>query len=465
MTKFKLFKPPSGEEKKHAYHSRLEKKLGSVLTPFEEFSQSQISASIFLLSATIIALVIANVPAWSGYYYKMIHFPVNIVLGRHQVGGDLRFWVNDILLTFFFFLVGLEIKREFIAGELVNRKRAFLILFAAFGGMLFPAIIFTIFNYGLPSAIGWGIPMATDTAFALGILAIFRQKLPKGIFTFMASLAIIDDIGAIIIIVAFYSQQISLTYLLSAFVFLLLLSLGNFAGIRHTIFYLIGGAIIWYCFEYAGIHGVIAGVLVALCIPARPSKGPIAFVNKVKDLLDYFEKRKKKIPKVIADKKQHVIIEEVEETAKKSTTPLQRLETKLDLPVSLFVLPIFALFNAGIMLHYDAIEKSIHSPLTWGVITGLFLGKPIGILLLSFIALKLNLGAMPKKTNFKHLVGASLLGGVGFTMSLVISNLAFINNNDLLEIAKTGILFGSVLSGIIGIIWLAFIKNTNSKSW
>ncbi len=260
----------------------------------------------------------------------------------------------------------------------------------------------------------------------------------------------------IIVIAAVYSQHVSIGYLLYSAAFMLMLIIGNFSGIRNMTFYLIGGALIWFMLENSGIHGVISGVLIALCIPARPAKGPKTFINKTNKLIKYFEKRKEKIPKVVADEEQHLIIEEMRDTAKQATTPLQRLESMLDMPISLVVLPLFAFFNAGIVLNTSSIHTSLQSHLTWGIALGLFVGKPLGIALFTVLALKLRIGLLPKETNLKQLIGVFILGGIGFTMSLFMNNLAFTNSTTLIEQAKFGILLGSVLSAIAGVIWLCF---------
>ncbi len=463
MSNSGLFHPPEGEKDKHAYHSPLEKKVRQILTPFQNYIKAQVTASILLLTCTLIALIWASIPALSHWYDAFTKLSFGFHFENMIFEESLRFWVNDVLLTLFFFFVGLEIKREFLVGELTDHKRALLVLCSAFGGMLVPTAIYLIFNHNTPTQFGWGIPMATDTAFALGILACFRRKLPPGIFTFLAALAIIDDIGAILVVAIFYTQHINTLMLFLAMLLVLLLILINYAGFRKPFPYLLIGLLIWALVEAAGIHGTVAGILVAFLIPARPLRGPNQFIKKAKKLLLNFEKRKQTSQLVLEDPAQHAVLEDVQEIARQATTPLQRWESQLELPVALIILPLFALINAGIPINSHLINSVFTQRVSLGIFLGLVLGKPIGILLFTRMALWCRLGSLPTHTTFKHVISAAMLTGIGFTMSLFIANLSFATNMHVLVIAKAAILFGSIAAGIGGIVLLCFIRDAKPE--
>lgn len=454
----KLFHPPGGEEEKHAYHTLFEKKFTDTLSPFQQYIKTQTTASILLFLCTLVALFWASLPAIANWYSKFINIHIGAYIANLAIKGPLQFWVNDVLLTLFFFFVGLEIKREFLVGGLTDRKRAILVLFAAIGGMLLPTSIYLIFNTNTPTEQGWGIPMATDTAFALGILSCFRKKLSKGVFTFLAALAIIDDIGAITVVAVFYTPHLNIFMLFYAIILAGFLILLNFTGVRKAFLYLIIGFLIWIFIEEAGIHGTIAGIVVAFLIPSRPKKGPIQFLKRTRVLLRYFELRKKKQPLILEDQKQHAVLEEVQEIALQATTPLQRWASKLELPISLIVLPLFALVNAGIPINLYLLNQVLTQRVSLGILLGLIIGKPIGVLLFSRIALWTRLGKLPENTQFTDLLGVALLTGIGFTMSLFISNLSFQIGEEILVISKAAILFGSLFSALLGIIVLLVLK-------
>ena len=445
------------EDDEHLFRTPLESKVKDLLTPFQQYINSQVTASIFLLSCTLIALVWASMPSISAWYTSFVHVGIGIHVSDYVIKKPLEFWVNDVLLTFFFFFVGLEIKREFLVGELMNVRRAAFVFFAAVGGMVVPALIYYWVNAGSVAQHGWGIPMATDTAFALGILSCFKSKLPKGAFTFLAALAIIDDISAIVVIAIFYTQHVSVPMLLIAFAMVLILFLFNSAGFRKPLPYIVVGLVMWVAIEAAGIHGTLAGILVAFMIPARPAKRPKHFIRRVSALLKNFEKRKNKTALVLEDEKQHMVLEEVEEIAKQATTPLQRWEGKLELPIALVILPLFALVNAGIPVRFDLIDHIFTHRISLGILFGLCIGKPLGVLLMCRIALWLNCGNLPDGVAFKDLLGVSILTGIGFTMSLFISNIAFPDPNQLL-LAKAAILLASIMSGIVGAVVILSAK-------
>ena len=453
-----IFTPPEGEKSEHAYHTNMEKKVSAALTPFQEYINSQATASIFLLICTVTALIWASIPAISHSYTSLVNTSLGFHVAHFLFDKPLQFWVNDILLALFFFFVGLEIKREFLVGELTKPKSALFVVIAAVGGMVVPASIYYLVNTGTVTQFAWGIPMATDTAFALGILSCFRKMIPKGAFTFLAALAIIDDIGAILVIAIFYTKNVDPSLLLIAMFFCGMLFLMNYAGFRKPLPYFLVGILIWTSLEATGIHGTVAGIIVAFLIPARPKKGPKHFIKKTRELLNYFEKRKAINPLVLEDEKQHAVLEKVQEVAKEATTPLQRWESKLELPIALLVLPLFALVNAGITVDINLITDIFKQPVALGIFLGLVFGKPLGVLLFSKIAVTCNWGKLPDNTNFYHILCVSVLTGIGFTMSIFISDLSFSHQAHFLALSKLSLVISSFVAGIVGIIILKIVS-------
>ena len=464
MINSNLFTPPEGEEDKHAYHTSIEKRVTAALTPFQEYIKRQATASILLLVCTIAALIWASMPIISPFYHTFINASLGFYISHFEFGESLRFWVNDVLLALFFFFVGLEIKREFLVGELTNRRRALFVLFSALGGMIVPALIYYFINFNSPTQFAWGIPMATDTAFALGILSCFKQKIPKGIFTFLAALAIVDDIGAILVIAIFYTAQLNITRLLLAFLLCGMLWFINYAGFRKPFAYIVIGILIWGALESAGIHGTVSGILVAFLIPARPQKGPKHFIQKTRELLNSFEKCKEKNPFILEDPKQHNVLEEVQQVAQEATTPLQRWESQLELPIVLLVLPLFALVNAGIPINIPLLDQVFMQPVSLGILCGLIIGKPLGVLLFSRIALWCRIAILPEETRFSYIIAVALLTGIGFTMSIFISNLSFGDQNYILLLSKAAILISSLVAGLLGTILLIILARRNRSS-
>lgn len=463
MAGIEIFTPPEGEDDKHAYHTPLEQKIDVISSPFQDYINSQVVSSSFLFGATILAIIWASMPTLQSTYEQLVDLPIGASIAHFHFKKPLVFWVNDVFLTLFFFFVGLEIKREFLVGELTNKKRAALVVFAAIGGMLVPALIYLGINYGQPYQSGWGIPIATDTAFALGILACFKNRLPQGVFAFMAAVAIIDDIGAIIVIALCYSTHINAHMINIAFLLSLLLALINYAGFRRPLPYILVGFLLWMAVEHAGIHGTVAGIVVAFLIPARPRTGPKSFIRKMKTLIERFEARKQVNSLVLEDAAQHETLEQVREIAEKATTPLQRWESKLELPIALLVLPLFALVNAGIPISYSLIYDVFVHPMSLGIVFGLVLGKPLGIMLMTFIAQRTNIGELPDNTHLNQLTGVALLTGIGFTMSIFISSLYLSDNLYMLVTSKAAVLTGSLISGLLGTLYISVNPTGNEK--
>ena len=380
---------------------------------FQEFARLEASGGILLIGCTVVALVWANSP-WSGSYFHLWHTDPTFGFAGSLLSKPLHFWINDGLMALFFLLVGLEIKRETLVGELASFRKAALPIAAALGGMVVPAVFYFLFNRGGPGASGWGIPMATDIAFALGVLALLGDRAPTSLKVFLAALAIADDIGAVLVIAFFYTAQISWIGLGVGGLFFVALIAANRAGARHPLTYVVLGLGLWIAFLQSGIHATVAGVLLAITIPAR---------------------------------------QRVESRASEGAeSPMLRFEHAL-MPWNKYVImPVFALANAGVLLGAGA-ARSLADPISVGVICGLVLGKPIGIVLFSWLATQSRIAAMLNGINWRQIVGVGMLGGIGFTMSLFIANLAF-GDAPALKMAKVGILAASIISGAAGAVVL-----------
>ena len=374
---------------------------------FKEFFSNSQSSGILLVFCVLISLMIANSSASAGFQSFL-----DQAWGPYSVSV----WINDGLMAVFFLLVGLEIKRELLDGELSNFKNASLPILAAIGGMLVPAAIFTLFNHGTEYSKGWAIPMATDIAFSLAIISMLGKSVPSAVKVFLAALAIVDDLGAIVVIAIFYTDEIHWNYLLYSGIIVAILAVLNFLKVKKHIFYLIPGCVLWYFMHHSGIHATIAGVILAFCIPASKADNEEA-------------------------------------------SPLEKLEHFLHIPVSYAIMPIFALANTNITFKEGMVDGLL-SNFGYGIVFGLILGKLIGINLFSFIAIKLKISSLPDKSRWVHMIGAGLLAGIGFTMSIFIALLSYKDNQDLQDSAKFAILTASVLAGFLGYLLL---KSTAKK--
>lgn len=417
-----------------------------VLSPIQKFLHTETSGGIVLIVFTIFALLWAN-SKFSESYFQLWHQYITLDFGVINFKYSLHHWINDGLMVIFFFVVGLEIKRELIAGELSSLKKASLPIAGALGGMVLPALIYLIFNYGKEGMSGWGIPMATDIAFVVGLMALLGPKFPLSLKIFVLALAIVDDIGAVLVIAFFYTKEISSTALLAALIILIILFFANRLHIRNLIVYTILGVALWIAFLKSGVHATIAGVLLAFFIPARPKIDREKFVQDTSVLLNEFAEVNHK-NHILTDEERLNIIFEIEKKCERVLTPLQRIENSLHPWVTFFIIPIFALANAGVEIS-DNFFGELLNPISIGIFLGLFLGKQIGIFGFSYLAIKLNLASKLENVNYTKLYGAGILCGIGFTMSLFISNLAF-ESIELLNIAKVGILSASLISGLVG---------------
>lgn len=434
---------------------RNDRSISKIVKPFQEFIHTEASGGILLLICTIFALIWAN-SYFSESYFNLWHTKISIIINKTGLTYSLHHWINDGFMVIFFFVVGLEIKREFLVGELSSFKKASLPVAAAIGGMLFPAGLYLLFNAGGEGVPGWGIPMATDIAFVIGIMAILGSKVPVALKVFVTALAIADDIGAVLVIAIFYTSEISIISLAVAGGILILLITANLLGLRHLLIYTILGIGLWLAFLKSGVHATIAGVLLAFTIPSSSRINTREYTKRNSKLLRDFDDAGEEGPDVLTNEERQTYVHEIERNSERILTPLQRFEHGLAPWVSFLIMPSFALANAGVSLGEGLIESLLNS-ISIGIIAGLFIGKQVGIFLFSWLSIKLGLSSKLIGVNWKNLYGAGILAGIGFTMSLFITNLAFADN-ELVEIAKVGILLASLISGVAGFIILSYGK-------
>jgi NhaA family Na+:H+ antiporter len=428
--------------------------IEKILQPFNDFIRIESSGGIVLILSTILALVWANSP-WGGLYESFKNMTVTIGAGDFVLSKPAVLWINDGLMAVFFFLVGLEIKREVLVGELNSLKHAMLPIFAAVGGMVAPALFYALFNHGTPSADGWGIPMATDIAFSLGILSLLGKRAPLSLKIFLTAVAIVDDIGAILVIAIFYSAGISL-YLIGFAIFLLVVMfVMNKLGVRSPIPYVILGGLMWLAFLKSGIHATVAGVLAAMAIPARSEICCNNFLVSARDSLGEYEMSGGSGDTVLSNKRMLSALGDLHNTVLLASPPLKRIEHNLHYWVAFGIMPIFALANAGIDFTPDnGTAINLFHPVSFGIICGLILGKVVGICLASFIAVKSGAAEMPSGMVPGHFFGASLLAGIGFTMSIFITTLAWDDSSEFIATAKLSILIASAIAGLAGFLVL-----------
>ena len=418
---------------------------------FERFLHSQTSSSLVLILATITAVLWANSP-WGDLYIQLSHLDIGAHFNGRQYQLSLDHWVKDGLMTIFFFVVGLEIKREIIIGELSSLKKAILPVGAALGGAIFPALIYLLFNPAGASGNGWGIPMATDIAFALGLLALFGRRVPIGLKVFLTALAIVDDLLAVLVITLFYTEQINIMALGSAFFLLmvLLLIIKNHLHKPLLFFFLCFG--VWVCIFLSGIHATIAGVLLAMIIPVKATIEPTHFFSTLKRHKTWLKDSKMTRHSMVADKKQRLAIEEIYRTTRRMIPAGIRLEEELHPIQAFLILPLFALFAAGVTINAQTLA-AFPDTISLGIIAGLIAGKQIGIFGFSYAMVKSGWTDLPAGVSWGQLWGVSLLGGIGFTMSIFISELAF-SNPALLAEAKISIFVASIAAGMAGTVIL-----------
>jgi NhaA family Na+:H+ antiporter len=426
-----------------------------ILLPFQRFLLTEAGGGILLLTATALALALANSPL-AASYDALLHTEIAVRVGTLHLAESLTHWINDGLMTLFFLVVGLEIKREIVAGELRSPRRAALPLTAALGGTLLPAALYLTLNASGPGMRGWGIPMATDIAFSLGILALLGRAAPVGLRIFLASLAIADDLAAILVIALAYTARISWTALGIAAGCLILLVAMNRLGVRQLRAYALLGVVLWLAMLASGVHATIAGVLVAFTIPARARIDSRQFVRRARTYVNAFASSGYSGVRMLTNEGQQSALEELGDSAEQFQIPLQRMEHALHPWVAYGIIPLFALANAGVVLDAD-FPHALAESITLGILAGLVIGKPAGILLGSWLATRSRLAELPAGVEWRHLVGAAFLGGIGFTMSLFITDLAF-ESGAFITQAKAGTLLGSLVAGLTG--WLILRRSS-----
>lgn len=420
-----------------------------VVAPFARFFRTEASSGVLLLGSALVALLWANSPFMHSYT-ALWELHLGVMVGGLELNKSLVEWINEGLMAIFFFVVGLEIKREVLMGELASPRRAALPVAAALGGMVVPASLYALVNAGGPGRAGWGIPMATDIAFALGILALFGHRMPTALKVFLTSLAIVDDLGAVLVIALFYTAELHWGALLVVLLCFLGLLLLNRLGVRRPLDYGLLGLALWGALLVSGVHATIAGVLVALAIPARGDIDSAEFHARAQTLVNDFGHAGYSATRMATNEQQQAVLGALEEAAEAFQLPSQRLEHALHPWVVYAIMPLFALANAGVALT-GGLPAGPGGRIALGVAVGLVVGKPLGILLGAWLATRLRLGALAPDLTWRLLGGVACLGGIGFTMSLFIADLAF-GTNGALASAKLGILAGSLLSGTVG--WL-----------
>lgn len=415
---------------------------------FNQFFKATAKSSMILLATTIIAIVWAN--SSLGYtYFSLWKTHLTVALGQYMIDKSLSHWVNDGLMTIFFLVIGLEIKREFMVGELSQKKDAILPITAAIGGMIIPALLYVIPNLGDSTIKGWGIPMATDIAFALGILSLLGDRIPLSLKVFLTATAIVDDLGAILVIALFYTEQLAVIPLILMGVIILVLVIANQIGVKRPTIFAFLGVALWLATLKSGLHATIAGVLLAATIPARSKINPQEFITDSLTLLESFQNSAPSSDEIFLNQVCTNAIANLEENIAQVEPLMQKWERDLHKIAAYLIVPIFSLVNSGVNL-FDVGVGAITSKISLGILFGLFLGKPLGITLFSLLAVKLKLASLPRGVNWRHIIGSGFLAGIGFTMSIFITDLAFESASNIAT-AKIAIILASMISGLVGV--------------
>ncbi|WP_291330044.1 Na+/H+ antiporter NhaA [Desulfovibrio sp. UCD-KL4C] len=433
--------------------------IEKMLFPFNQFVKIESSGGVVLILCTVVALIWAN-STFAHFYENFKNIPLTVGVGKFVLSKPAILWINDGLMVVFFFLVGLEIKREVLVGELNSLRQASLPICAAVGGMVVPALTYAYFNHGTPSAAGWGIPMATDIAFSLGILSLLGDRVPISLKIFLTAIAIVDDIGAILVIAVFYSTGVSLWMIGVGLLFLLLMFMLNRMGVRAPLPYLILGVFMWLAFLKSGVHATVAGVLAAMSIPASTTTCCNKFTFSIRKSLSDYEVAVGDSAVTLSNKQMLSSLSEMHNDIMMASPPLKRIEHSLHYYVAFAIMPIFALANAGISFSADAGGSGldIFHPVSIGIFLGLIAGKTIGICLASWLAIKVGIADSPSTMHRWHFLGAGLLAGIGFTMSIFITTLAWGNNAAFVIDAKFSILVASTVAGLLGFLVLRNCK-------
>jgi len=449
-------KKPNGKE----FIAPWERAFDSVLSPLEEFIHRQTTSGLLLMFCAIVALYIAN-SQWGDVYHHLLELKLTIGVEGFQLSKTLHHWINDGLMALFFFVIGLELKREILVGELSDPKQAVLPIIAAIGGMIVPVLVYISINQEGHALNGWGVPMATDIAFAIGTLALLGNRIPKNLLVFLVALAIVDDLGAVVVIALFYTETISIPALSTAIVMLGVLIALNLGGIRKILPYILIGLVLWVAMLQSGVHATLAGIFLAFTIPMRPKYDPHRFLSQIDEMIVHIKDAYEDNDNIIKNDKLRSRVQALGEGVQLVQAPAQTLEHKMHLPSAYFIIPIFALANAGIPIDWASFDTTITHPVSFGIAAGLVLGKLIGIAGFSWLAVKLGITSLPTGLNFNHIIGVGLLGGIGFTMSIFIAELGFAHHAEDLLMAKTGVLLASIIAGVSGFLWLYFTSKKN----
>jgi NhaA family Na+:H+ antiporter len=425
--------------------------IAKIIYPFQRFFRAEASSGVLLIACIVAAMIWAN-SQWADTYIATWQTEFTVGIGSLQLSKPILLWINDGLMAIFFLVIGLEIKRELLVGELAQLRRALLPVAAALGGMIVPAAIYLLITAGTSGARGWGIPMATDIALSLGVLSLLPGRATLPLRVFLTAVAIVDDIGAVVVIGLFYTQEIVLTSLGLAVGIVILLLIANRWGVRHVLIYSLLGVALWLAVLSSGLHATLAGVLLAMTIPSRTVINPDEFVTKGETYMSEFRRYSVHGKSILSNREQRAAVQSLELACREVASPLQRIEHGLHPWVAFGIVPLFALANGGVRLAGNPLQLLSH-PVALGVIAGLVLGKQLGIFVFSWAVIRTGLVSLPAKVNWVQVYAAGWLAGIGFTMSIFIATLAF-ESGELLQAAKAGILFASVVAGMVGWIIL-----------
>lgn len=421
------------------------------LAPVGGFVRTSVSGIGLLLLGTLLAIIMANSPL-AGVYHTFWETEFTIGTERFGITESLRHWVNDGLMALFFFIVGLEIKREVLVGDMRSPRLAALPISAAVGGVVVPALVYSVVNWGGPGAHGWGVPIATDTAFSLGMMSLLAARVRPLLLVFLTAFAIVDDILAVGVIAIFYTKEISWFWIAVTVILMGLLVAANVAGFHHWPIYAFLGLVVWVAVFESGVHASFAGVLVAMTVPARSWINPSEFLVRARKAIDDFEDACFLAPSILTNEPQQQATEQLERLCEEVETPMTHLQHRLNPWVAFGILPLFAFANAGIPL-VDGLGDALISPVSWGIVLGLVFGKPIGITLFAWLAVRLGIAILPGAISWRDIAGVGMLGGIGFTISLFVAELAF-EAGSLADAARVGIFFGSIVAGVAGYLML-----------
>ncbi len=444
------------------------KKIALLITPLEEkfhkislvitqFFRSQSTAFIILVINVVLAIVLFN-SQWRYLYEGLLYLPIRVQVGHFVYADTLVNWVNDILMVLFFFLIGLELKREVLVGELRNPKMRNFAILTSLGGIIFPALIYYVLNYHGDFAYGWGIPMSTDTPFSIGLLALLGNRVPRQLLILLIAISIFDDMATVMVLIATGADKLTLASLGHLMLPIGLLIFINILGVRSSLPYFLLGIVLWILLKAAGLHATsLAGLLVAFSVPARPQYEQRLFTKIANGLIRKLKQCRGNEKLVLEDEEQHHLIENLHHVSLRSTTPLQHWKGMINTPVGILIIPLFGLLNAGVTIDAVSMYELISHPISLSIAFGLIGGKFLGIVSMAWLALKLKLGALPSDVEFKHIIGLGLVCGIGFSMAIFIAGIAFGEGSHELMVAKLSIITTSMLSIILTTAWFCVV--------